>query len=156
MPYVEDQSVRTLLKREESYSIHALINIYENPGTNAAVIASHLQIPPAFLAKVLRKLVKAGFIESRMGRNGGVNLLVDLKEISMLDVIEAVSGRIIADNCQMREFCATQQRKGHCCIKGAWFRATSAVRTAFGEIILSDLADEPVAPDGPAVELPVA
>lgn len=156
MPYVEDSTVRTLLKREESYSIHALINIYENPGTNAAVIAAHLQIPPAFLAKVLRKLVKAGFIESRMGRNGGVTLLVDLREVSMLDVIEAVSGRLIADNCQSREFCATQQRKGHCNIKGAWFRATAAVRTAFGEIILSDLTDEPLVPVGPAVELPTA
>lgn len=146
--------IRTLLKREESYAIHALVNIYENPGTNAAVIAQHLQIPPAFLAKVLRKLVTAGFIQSRMGRNGGVELLVELSEISMLDVIEAVSGRLIADNCQLREKCATQQRKGHCNIKGAWFRATTAIRQAFSEIMLGDLTDKPKTPAGVAVELP--
>lgn len=143
MQHVDDPIVRTLLKREESYAIHALVNIHENPGTNAALIAEHLQIPPAFLAKVLRKLVKANFILSRMGRNGGVELLVDLKDVSMLDVIEAVSGTLIADNCQTHALCATQRRKGRCGIKGAWFRATAAVRTAFGEIRLSDLADPP-------------
>lgn len=155
MPYIDDPAVRTLLKREESYAIHALVNIHENPGTNAAMIAEHLQIPPAFLAKVLRKLVTAGFIRSRMGRHGGVELLVDLKEVSMLHVIEAVSGRVIADDCQTREFCATQHRKGFCRIKGAWFRATAAVRTAFGEIMLWDLTDDAGKPGGPAVELPV-
>lgn len=135
--------IRTLLKRDESYAIHALVNIAENPGTNAAIIAEHLQIPPAFLAKVLRKLVTAGFIRSRMGRNGGVELLVDLKQLTMLDVIEAVSGRLIADNCQLREKCATQQRKGHCNIKGAWFRATYAIRSVFSEITLEELTDRP-------------
>ena len=139
-----DAAVRTLLKRDESYAIHALVNIRENPGTNAALIAEHLQIPPAFLAKVLRKLVTAGFIRSRMGRNGGVELLVDLGTVSMLDVIEAVSGCVIADNCQLRELCATQQRKGRCGIKKAWFTATAAIRTAFGEIMLADLVDETV------------
>lgn len=136
-----DSAVRTMLKRDESYAIHALVNICENPGTNAAVIAEHLQIPPAFLAKVLRKLVKAGFIRSRMGRNGGVELLVDLHTVSMLDVIEAVSGPLIADNCQTRELCATQQRKGRCGIKKAWFQATAAIRGAFGGIMLGDLVD---------------
>lgn len=137
-----EPAIRTLLKREESYAIHALVNICENPGTNAAVVAEHLQIPPAFLAKVLRKLVTAGFIRSRMGRNGGVKLLVDLRVVSMLDVIEAVSGRVIADNCQTKELCATQQRKGRCGIKKAWFQATAAIRTAFGGIMLADLVDE--------------
>src|SRR5699024_1929439 len=102
------------------------------------------------------KLGKAGFIEGRMGRNGGVDLLVDRKGRSRLDGSGAVSGRSLAANCQRRRLCATRRRKGHCCVKGAWCRATSAVRPAGGEIILSDLADEPVSPDGPAVELPVA
>lgn len=153
---LQDPLIRTLLKREESYAIHALVNIYENPGTNSGIIAEHLQIPPAFLSKVLRKLVTAGFIESRMGRNGGVKLLVDLDTISMLDVVEAVSGRVIADTCQLGEKCATQQRKGHCNIRGAWFRATAAVRSAFGEIKLGELVDKPFKPAGPAVELPGA
>lgn len=151
-----EELVRTLLKRDESYAIHALVNIHENPGTNASVIAEHLQIPPAFLAKVLRKLVNAGFIRSRMGRNGGVDLLVDLADITMLDVIEAVSGRMVTDSCQTRELCATQQRKGRCNVKPAWFKLTSVIRGAFADIRMSELVDRKPKPGAAAVELPVA
>ena len=92
--------LRTLLKREESYAVHALLNIAENPGTNAAEIAKQLKMPPAFVAKVLRKLVEVGFIESKMGRSGGVTLKVRLEDISLLNAIEVMSGPIILDTCQ--------------------------------------------------------
>lgn len=133
--------IRTLLKREESYAIHALINIFENPGTHAAAIAERLQVPPAFLAKVLRKLVKAGFIRSHMGRSGGVELLADLSVLTMLDVIEAVSGTVVVDTCQTRERCATQLRKGHCRLKLAWLATSMAVREAFRQVTLLELCD---------------
>ena len=58
--------VRTLLRREESYAVHAIVYVAENPGASNARIAEDLQFPPAFLAKVLRKLVTAGFIRSRL------------------------------------------------------------------------------------------
>lgn len=136
--------LRTLLRRDESYAIHALISIFENPSTNAAEIAERLSAPPAFMAKVLRKLVKAGYIESRVGRNGGVTLLADLRRLSMLDVIEAVSGPVIMDTCQTRERCATQLRKGHCRLNGAWAITGAAVRSAFAAVLMSSLCDPAV------------
>lgn len=135
---------RTLLKRDESYAIHALINIYENPGTSSAEIAARLHIPPAFLAKVMRRLVTAGFIESRMGRKGGVSLLVDLSRLTMLDVIEAVSGKLVMDVCQTREKCATQLRKGHCRLHGTWNATGVIVRHAFASVKMITLCDPPV------------
>lgn len=135
--------LRTLLKREESYAIHALINIAENPGTNAAEIAERLEMPAAFLAKVMRKLVNAGFVESQMGRSGGVSLRVSLDEVSMLEVIEAVSGGLILDTCQVQRRCANQQRKGHCNLKLAWLSATLGVREVLGGIKLVQLCDMP-------------
>lgn len=135
--------LRTLLKREESYAIHALLNIAENPGTNAAEIAERLKMPAAFLAKVMRKLVNAGFVESQMGRSGGVSLRVSLAEVSMLEVIEAVSGGLILDTCQVQERCANQQRKGHCKLKLAWLGATLGVREVLGGVKLAQLYDAP-------------
>lgn len=135
--------IRTLLKREESYAIHSLINIAENPGSNAAEIADRLQMPPAFIAKVLRKLVKARFIESKMGRSGGVTLNVKPEDINLLDIIEAISGPLILDTCQTQARCATQKRKGSCNLKVAWISASREIRTVLSGVTLAQLADLP-------------
>src|SRR5690625_2062366 len=135
--------VRTLLKRDESYAIHALVTVSKNPGIATAELAEQLQLPPAFTAKVVRKLVKKEFLRSVMGRGGGLMLAVDLQDVTMLDVIEAVSGPLILDTCQTRQQCATQQRCGYCGIKPAWFAGTKQIRGILAQYRLSDLAAPP-------------
>ncbi|UCH27700.1 MAG: Rrf2 family transcriptional regulator [Trueperaceae bacterium] len=134
---------RNLLKREESYAVHALLNIAENPGTTAAEISSQLEMPAAFMAKVLRKLVNAGFIESKMGRGGGVVLRVEPEEVTLLDVIEGVSGPVVLDACQLKQACVTQRRKGHCNLKVAWISATLDIRERLASVSLAQLSDAP-------------
>jgi Rrf2 family protein len=133
--------LRPLLKREESYALHALINVAENPGTNAAIIAEHLAMPPAFMAKVLRKLTIAGLIDSRTGRSGGVVLKADPATVSLLDVVEVISGTVVLDVCQTEPRCATQRRKGRCNLKLATIAASAAIREALAAIRLIDLFD---------------
>jgi Rrf2 family protein len=135
---------RVLLKRDESYAIHAMAYIAENPGTNAARIAEDLAIPPAFTAKVLRKLVTAGMISSQMGRSGGVQLIVEPGEITLLSIIEVISGPLIVDTCQVRHRCATQKRKGYCRVKLAWLATSSAIRDVFTGVTLAQLIDPAV------------
>jgi Rrf2 family protein len=132
---------RPLLKREESYALHALINVAENPGTNAATIAENLAMPPAFMAKVLRKLTIAGLIDSRTGRGGGVELKADPATVSLLDVVEVISGTVVLDVCQTEPRCATQRRKGRCHLKLATIAASAAIREALASIRLEDLYD---------------
>ncbi len=138
-------NLRTLLKRDESYAIHALINVGENPGTNAATIAEQLQLPKAFTAKVLRRLVEAGWIESRMGRAGGVWLIADPDAVTLLDVMEAVSGPVMLDTCQAETRCVTQRRKGVCRLNRAYVAADRAIREALRNVRLSDLIAEAAA-----------
>lgn len=134
-------AIRTLLRREESYAVHAIAYVAENPGAPTAQIAQDLKLPPAFLAKVLRRLAQAGFVENRTGRSGGVTLKVDPHEISLLDVIQTVSGPLILDTCQTHQRCATQLRKGHCNINGMWVRTTLAIHDLFGAVKMSTLID---------------
>jgi Rrf2 family protein len=134
-------AVRTLLKREESYAIHALIYVAENPGAATAQIAADLKMPPAFLAKVLRRLAESGYLENRTGRNGGVNLKADLTGVTLLDVIQSVSGPLVLDTCQTKVRCATQQRKGFCSLNGVWVRATLAIHDVFQAVNIGALVD---------------
>ena len=138
-------ALRTLLKRDESYAIHAVIQIAENPGISTAEIAERLQLPPAFTAKVIRKLVRADLVESRMGRTGGLSLKVDIGRLSMLDIIEGVSGKLILDTCQTKNQCATQQRVGGCNLKLAWLATTLQIRDVLSEVKMAQLCRIPEA-----------
>src|SRR5690554_1923180 len=143
---VEGRAHRTLLRREESYAIHALVYAAENPGSAAAQIASDLQMPRAFLAKVLRRLAEVGYVESRQGRDGGVTLKADPADLTLLNVIEAVSGPVILDTCQTRARCATQQRKGYCPINVCWVNTTLAIHETLSAVHLTQLIDKPRVP----------
>ncbi len=130
---------RTLLKREESYAVHALLYVAENPGAPAARIATDLELPRDFLAKVLRRLGKAGFVRNLPGRTGGVHLSVDLAEVTLLNVLEAVSGPLVVDTCQTLERCPTQKRTGECSLNAAWLAVGLQVRDAFDAVRLDRL-----------------
>lgn len=137
---------RTLLRREESYAIHALVYAAENPGSSAAQIARDLQMPPAFLAKVLRRLAQVGYVENRQGRNGGVTLTADPAGLTLLDIIQAISGPVILDTCQTKARCATQQRKGYCRVNVCWVNTTLAIHDALSAVKLVTLIDKPRVP----------
>ena len=138
-----DASVRTLVKREESYAVHALLYLHEHPGAPAARVARDLKTPAAFTAKVLQRLAATGLVVAKQGRSGGVFLRRPLAELSLLDVIEAMSGRVLMDTCETRPACPTQERKGYCRLNTAWLGLTLQVREALSAVRMSDLADPP-------------
>lgn len=119
--------------------MHALLYVAENPGAPAARIASDLELPRDFLAKVLRRLGKAGFVHNLPGRTGGVRLAADLGDLTLLDVIEAVSGPLVIDTCQTLAKCPTEKRKGECSLNAAWMAVGLQVRDAFGAVRLDRL-----------------
>lgn len=133
------RELRTLLKREESYGIHALLAVSEAPGISTPEIAQQLEIPPAFLAKVIAKLSKAGLLESQLGRNGGIHLRADPSQISLLSVMEALSGQVVMDTCQLKPQCATEERRGRCRLKPVWLETSLALRALLEGVKLAGL-----------------
>lgn len=143
---------RTLLRREESYAMHALIYVSENPGASAATVAADLKMPAAFMAKVLKRLAVAGLVENRMGRNGGVWPRVATSDVTLLNVIEAVSGPFVMDTCQAMVECVTTTRKGHCHLNGAYHRAGAEMRRLLDTVRVGDLADPAPDPESAATD----
>lgn len=132
---------RTLLRREESYATHALIYAAENPGATAAKMAADLQMPPAFLSKVLKRLADVGYLQIRTGRNGGARLAVDPHDLTLLNVIETMSGPVILDTCQTKRSCATKQRKGYCRLNVAWMQSSLAINEILNAVNIAQLID---------------
>lgn len=85
------------LTRASSYAFHALT--YLAGQDQAHPVASHIiaeaqDIPERFLLKVLKPLVSKRILNSIKGPNGGYRLARGTREITMLEVIEAVDGEI--------------------------------------------------------------
>jgi Rrf2 family protein len=62
-------------------------------------IAQEKQIPPSFLAKIVSQLSVAGLLQTSRGAHGGVSLARSPEEISLLDVVEAIDGPILLNEC---------------------------------------------------------
>ncbi len=132
--------VRTLLKRDESYAIHALIKVAEQPGIGTAEIATQLEMPPAFMAKIVRKLVAGGYLEGRKGRKGGLYLERLAEDVSLLEIIESISGTLIVDHCQSYHKCSTQKKEGVCNLKIVWTKLTLKIRELLTNIKVAQIS----------------
>ena len=75
------------------YAMHALVYLARHKGGRP--LASHLiarpcGIPKLFLLKILKSLTQAGLLQSLRGPNGGYRLARKPKDISLLEVLEAL------------------------------------------------------------------
>jgi len=90
------------LSQSAQYAISALIVLSreeQGKAVSAAELARPLHCPAAYLSQTLAKLIPAGIIDSRRGLNGGVYLLREPKEISLLEVVESIDGSDFWDRC---------------------------------------------------------
>lgn len=70
---------------------------YQDGPVLAARISKECNIPKDYLMKILLQLVNAHILKSKRGPGGGSSLACDPKEITMLQIIEAVDGSQIRD-----------------------------------------------------------
>ena len=90
------------ITRQADYAIRAVRYLAkQGPNQRAATstVAQEMKIPPSFLAKIISQLSIAGLLHTSRGARGGVTLARDAKDISLLDVVEAIDGPILLNEC---------------------------------------------------------
>lgn len=114
-------------------------------------IANAMDIPSQFLGKVAQYLAKAGLIEIVQGAKGGYRLIKKPKDISLLEVVEAVKGELFLNDCILRpDNCA---RVSSCAVHRVWQKARYQLRNTlkkvnFQNLIEQELCMEVETPDG--------
>jgi len=78
----------------------ALIARSEN-GINATEIAGVTGSSRHHIAKILQRLVKSGMIVSTRGPAGGFHLRLNASAITLLDIYEAIEGKIHLSQCPL-------------------------------------------------------
>jgi Rrf2 family protein len=90
------------ITRQADYAIRAvryLAGQEPNQRSATSTVAKEMKIPPSFLAKIISQLSIAGLLHTSRGARGGVTLAREPANISMLDVVEAIDGPILLNEC---------------------------------------------------------
>ena len=113
------------ITRQADYAVRAMaylaqLNPEQLPAATAR-IAQQKSIPPSFLAKIVSQLSVAGLLQTSRGARGGVSLAKPAEAISLLDVVEAIDGPILLNDCVSET--GTCSFNDDCPLKPVWCEA---------------------------------
>lgn len=80
-------------------------------------IAQDISLPHRFAVKILRKLTLSGITKSFRGAYGGYNLERPAEDITFLEVIEVIDGKIIINKCLEDMENCNDHRRGECYVR---------------------------------------
>jgi Rrf2 family protein len=102
-------------------------------------------VPKEYLSKALQSLAQAGLVTGTLGPTGGYRLARPSKEITFLDVVEAIEGptsTFYCANIRANNPCIktkSQKPKGVCAVARVMYRADEAWREELRSVTIADL-----------------
>src|SRR5512132_1283863 len=92
------------LSKRGEYALRALIDLglareLGRPQLQISELAEKEKLPVKFLEQILVQLKRAGYLDSKRGKNGGYSLRKPLKEIMIGDVIRSLEGPLAPIRC---------------------------------------------------------
>lgn len=128
------------LSRAGEYAVRCVFYLAGKPHGSVVpryVVAEAMGIPEAFLAKIGQALAKAGILDILQGAKGGYRLRKPPKELTLLEVVEAVMGELFLNDCILNpDSCS---RRPRCAIHQVWQKAREALRATLTEANFEEL-----------------
>lgn len=131
--------------KASTYAVLAVLEIAKRreagakTGIQAGEIAEAYGLPTAYAAKVMSQLARSRILRSDRGPRGGFQLVRDAKEITMLEVIEAVNGIIDGRQDAEQSGSPPHIQTGLSDVFGS---ATDKVREVLGAMTIGKFVDE--------------
>ena len=135
------------------YALRMMLDLaLHNDGSNISLrsIASRQQISDKYLEQIITMLVRAGFVRSTRGPQGGYRLSADPKTYTVGAILRLTEGSLAPvaclegpDNpCTRRDQCATLE---------VWKQLDEAISSVIDRITLADLMQIPLPKDAQSV-----
>jgi Rrf2 family protein len=109
------------ITRQADYAVRAVLYLARLGGNERAAtstVAEEQRIPPSFLAKIISQLSIAGLLHTSRGARGGVTLARPPRDITLLEVIEAIDGPIMLNECVGDD--SNCSFDGECPVRSVW------------------------------------
>ncbi|HMK37902.1 MAG TPA: Rrf2 family transcriptional regulator [Bacteroidota bacterium] len=123
------------------YAVRTMIHLAALPSgelVQICDISREWDIPEGFLRKIVAQLSKDGLILSRRGAGGGITLSRPAEALTLLDVIEAVEGKVFLNKCLIAPgMCRFNPA---CAVHLLWCDAQRSLRTILAGKTLAELA----------------
>jgi Rrf2 family protein len=91
-----------ILSRTSQYAVQAMIYIATKPRGEPVLnrdIAAYLNVPPAYLAKIMQSLCKGNMLYSYRGRLGGFCLREDMEKTDLMQILTMTEGIGFTQDC---------------------------------------------------------
>jgi Rrf2 family protein len=128
------------ISRAGEYGVLGLLHLARQPAGQPVMIDAVSRdegIPKSFLAKIFQDLAKVGLLRSQRGAGGGFILARSAEQISILEIIEAIDGRIALQRC-LGDAPDCEKRDG-CALCGLFELAQDRLKEVFSRTSLGEL-----------------
>lgn len=132
--------MRLELTKKTDLAFQALDLISGSAGdrVSGAHLADVLDVSSQYLPHVMAPLTHAGWVSSVSGPHGGYVIAVDLRDISLLDLIEAVEGPLDESRCL--HLGPIHGHDDNCALHVPWRRAREALVVQLRSTRLSEIS----------------
>lgn len=130
--------------KEGDYALRAVIYLASvgERICSASEVSRAQGVPPKFLARIMPKLVKKKIVRSLPGSKGGYQLARAADQISFLEVLSAIEGPMLMNDCLSEATCDCQHET-LCSMKQVWQRAQGILTDYFQSITLDQIIEAP-------------
>jgi Rrf2 family protein len=130
------------INQATDYGFRAILFLAQHPSgeiVEAQTIAHHQIVPMRFLLKIMPSLIKAGIVRSQRGVGGGYALARNPRDITLLDVVEAIEGPIYLNRCLMDDALCSKQGPPSCQVHQALAEIQQRLSNDFDSYNFADL-----------------
>jgi len=127
---------------QTEYALRALTHLAEKPAGSLLLnreISQELNLPAAFMHKVMKQLVDAKLLESTRGKKGGFRLTRGADRIMIFDISSLFDNLDVRDNCVLgQEICSDEVP---CPLHKAWKKIMMDFLAAIRTTSLAQMAE---------------
>jgi len=131
------------VNRQTDYAVRVVLSLSKKPvGTRVPTseIGREMLIPPALLQRIVAELANGGFIETQVGRDGGINLAHLPYQITLLQVVEHFEGTLTLSDCVLHEGDCPFELK--CPVNCQWIRLRDMLRKEMASVTFEQLVED--------------
>jgi Rrf2 family protein len=131
------------INRQTDYAVRVILALSKKTAGKrflTAEIGRQMLIPPALLQRIVAELASGGFILTQAGRDGGITLAHEPKQITLLQVVEHFEGELYLSECILKpNECPFERR---CPVHCQWLRLRNMLRDEMARITFQQLVEE--------------